>query len=117
MKKILAVLGVICILYGLGVNAIVSGKGWFNFVFCFAGIFLIIISLIWDYILALPLLIKAVLAIVLILCLVNFGIAEGRIIKTANSLPDEDAKWVTSSELVNYDFAPADEFIIDSILK
>ena len=29
----------------------------------------------------------------------------------------EDAKWVISSELVNYDFAPADEFIIDSILK
>ena len=29
----------------------------------------------------------------------------------------EDAKWVTSSELVNYDFAPADKFIIDSILK
>ena len=29
----------------------------------------------------------------------------------------EDAIWVTSSELVNYDFAPADEFIIDSILK
>ena len=29
----------------------------------------------------------------------------------------EDAKWVTSSELVNYNFAPADEFIIDSILK
>ena len=29
----------------------------------------------------------------------------------------EDAKWVTSSELINYNFAPADMFIVDILLK
>ena len=29
----------------------------------------------------------------------------------------EDAKWVTSSELVNYNFAPADEFIVNTLSK
>ncbi len=29
----------------------------------------------------------------------------------------EDAKWVTSSELGNYDFAPADEFIVNALSK
>lgn len=29
----------------------------------------------------------------------------------------EDAKWVTSDELVNYNFAPADEFIINTLLN
>lgn len=29
----------------------------------------------------------------------------------------EDAKWVTSDELVNYNFAPADEFIVNTLLN
>ena len=29
----------------------------------------------------------------------------------------EDAKWVTSDELVNYNFAPADKFIVNTLLN
>ena len=78
MKVILLILGSICALYGLGVNAIVTSTGWFNWVFGILG----------------AVLIKGALLFVLVLCLVNFCVAESRIIKTAKSVPDEDAAWV-----------------------
>ena len=94
MKRFLIILGTIFIIYGLGVNAMVSGSAWFNWIFCIAGLILILLAFAWKWIKKLPKALKAVLVLVFILCLANFAVAETRIIKTANSIPDKDAKWV-----------------------
>jgi uncharacterized SAM-binding protein YcdF (DUF218 family) len=94
MKMVLKVLGIICIVYGLGVNMLVTSRSWFNWIFCILGAFLLALSFLWKYIVKLPGGIKAVLLILLGLCIVNFAIAEARIIKTAKSIPDDEAKWV-----------------------
>ena len=94
MKMILKILGTICILYGIGVNVLVTSRTWFNWIFCIAGAFLLALGFLWKYIVRLPLGVKIALLAALVLCLTNFVIVESRIIKTAHSVPDGDAKWV-----------------------
>ena len=94
MKAILISIGSVFILYGLGVNAIVSGKGWFNYVFCIAGALLIVLGLLWKQVVKLPSWLKVIFLIIFALCLVNFAVAEAKIIKTANSTPSDDAKAI-----------------------
>ncbi len=94
MKTVLLILGSICIVYGLGVNVLVTSTGWFNWIFCIAGVLLVLLSFAWKHILKFPAWTKLLLLVLFALCLVNFCIAEGRIIKAAKSVPSEDAKWV-----------------------
>ena len=94
MKIFLNILGSVCIVYGLGVNVLVTSRSWFNWIFCIIGAFLIALGCLWKYVVKLPLWTKAVLLVLLALCLSNFIIAETRIIRTARSVPDDDAKWV-----------------------
>ena len=94
MKMILKILGIICIVYGLGVNALVTSRSWFNWIFCMLGAAFLAIGFLWKYIVKMPAALKICLALTLALCIANFAVAEVRIIKTAKSLPSDNAKWV-----------------------
>ena len=94
MKMILKILGIICIVYGLGVNALVASRSWFNWIFCMLGAAFLALAFLWKYIVKMPAALKIFLAVALVLYIANFTIAETRIIRTARSLPSEDAKWV-----------------------
>ena len=94
MKMILKILGILCILYGLGVNALVTSRSWFNWIFCILGAVLLALGFLWKYIVKLPPAAKAVLALAALLCIVNFAAAETKIIKASKSLPGDNAKWV-----------------------
>ena len=91
---ILRIAGLICIIYAIGVNMLVASRSWFNWIFCILGSLLLILSFLWNRMLKLPPLAKGVLLLMLLLCVINFTVAEARIIKTARSVPDSDAKWV-----------------------
>ncbi|MBO4819011.1 MAG: YdcF family protein [Firmicutes bacterium] len=94
MKMILKLLGILCILYGLGVNALVTSRSWFNWIFCILGAAFLALGFLWKHIVKLPWAAKGILLLAVFLCIVNFAAAEARIIKAAKSLPGENAKWV-----------------------
>ena len=79
MKMVLKILGIICILYGIGVNVLVTSRTWFNWIFCIAGVFLLVLGFLWKYIVRFPIGVKIVLLAVLVLCLINFTVvARGK---------------------------------------
>ena len=94
MKKILSIIAVIFILYGLLVEMIIGPGNWFNFIFIIAGTGLFVIRIFWDRLCGLKPLAKKILCGALAVCFLNFAIFEGCAIVSAMQRPADDAKWV-----------------------
>lgn len=86
--------GIASCLYGQAVIAIIGTTHWFNYAFMIFGAFLIFLGLIWRFLIRAPRGLKIFLVTAVCLCLLNFGIFEGRVIRMSRSVPAEDAKWV-----------------------
>ena len=94
MKKILSIIAVIFILYGLLVEMIIGPGHWFNFIFIIAGTGLFVIRIFWNRLCGLKPLAKKILCGALAVCFLNFAIFEGCAMAAALQKPADDAKWV-----------------------
>lgn len=98
IKTLLLIIGILCLGYGLIVNALISSVHWFNYVgFIFGGV-LILVSIFLEHIKAfikkLPKLVLVIVCALLAVVLAHFSWFEVNAIKAANSVPDDSAKYM-----------------------
>ena len=93
-QSVFATLAVICISYGFIVLLMLGTSHWFNFAFVIVGLFFGIVSLFWNKIKKLSVLLKCAILLPFLLVLINFGIFEAKVIRTSFQKYDGNADWV-----------------------
>ena len=91
---IMTVLAIVCVVYGMSVFSILGPGNWFNYIWFIGGAVLLLLGLLFFGKLRIHWSIKAIVASVIAVCLVNFGIFEVRTVRSALKVPDNDTKWV-----------------------
>ena len=90
---VFCVLAAACAAYGSCVFAILGPGMWFNYIWFIAAGALVLLGA-FFFLLRTHWLIKAAAALIIVLCLVNFGIFEFRAIRCSRQVPQADARWV-----------------------
>ena len=98
LKKILIILGILSCLYGINVVVLVSSVHWFNYAWFIVGGILILDGVFIDKLKELnrklPKAITFVILLLIASVLIHFGCFEAKVIKFANSIPDDGASWI-----------------------
>lgn len=97
-KAILIISGVLCCLYGLAVNALISSVNWFNYAGFFVGGVLIAAGIFLRQLHALvrrlPKVLAAVLCAAALAVLIHFAVFEVRAVQAAHAGPDPSARYL-----------------------
>ena len=94
VSSILMALAVVFILYGAAVVLTLGTSHWFNFIWFIGAGVLFILSFLFSRNLGMPGILKAIICIIILACLSNFGIFLWHMNSYASAAADEKATWV-----------------------
>ena len=91
---LLFVLAIVCFAYGAIVLSFFRSHSWFNYIWFMLGAALLILSFLLSGNSGLPGVLKGLLGIIILACVVNFGMYAYKAVSLAAKQPPETADWV-----------------------